>query len=154
MVGPMAEHLKLVTVGLRQAQSDITQLQGVENKTQGDLKQILAILNGAIVRINDLQSSVDRLEIKVGTIDSRLGPLERKVNAVDTKIDEHIASLRRDLQKLNLVVHNLGKQAFEAVAAINRRLDIHENTPLDAAHPRSHIYSYNSTSLSSARCLR
>jgi len=83
IVEPMSGHLVLLRASQRELQDKFTKLESSQVKTQSDVVQILAILNGVIIRINEVENRL-----------------------------------------------------FDEITKTNKRIELHENTPVDQAHPR------------------
>jgi hypothetical protein len=80
-----------------------------------ELVQAISVLDEATIKINELLRSQHTLE---------------------TKVEENILSLRRDMFRAYELIKSNGKDFLEATRALVIRLEMHENTTIDKAHPR------------------
>ncbi|MHB8597548.1 MAG: hypothetical protein ACYDER_12145 [Ktedonobacteraceae bacterium] len=80
-----------------------------------ELVQAISVLDEATIKINELLRSQHTLE---------------------TKVEENILSLRRDMFRAYELIKSNGKDFLEATRAMVIRLELHENTTIDKAHPR------------------
>lgn len=120
LVEPMKEHLILLRASLKELQSDVMQIKG-------EHKDILDILDEMSKRINELILGRPGLELKVDTIDMKVGLLEKRL--VGT------AAYEAEIQRLSRAIQALEKQLSNALVIIAERLETHEKTPINHAHP-------------------
>ncbi len=96
-------------------QVDFAEIKIEIMKLRRELGQVISVLEEATVKINELQRSQQTLE---------------------TRVEENILALRRDMFRIYELMESNEKDFLEATRALVIRLELHENTPIDKAHPR------------------
>ena len=128
MVMPMAEHLRLFGVAQREMQNDLT---GVKR----DLNEVKSVLNQATININDHQFSQFAMETKVEAI---AASLRHDIQALEVKVDANTTQLHALEAKVdeNALTFKRDMQKLTlAVQEFGGQLIKHINTPRDRAHP-------------------
>jgi chromosome segregation ATPase len=90
----------------------------------------------------DLQTQVSKIEISLIEAISVLD-LATKVNndlqasqrTVEIRLEENLAGLRREVQKLTEVVHHFARRFIDLDQKTNDRITLHEKSPMSATHP-------------------
>ncbi len=86
------------------------------SEVEGNLSQVIYVLDEVTTHINELQAAQRNVEIKV---------------------DENILGLKREMQKLAYKVQAFMDNVNDAIAGVTMRIDMHKDTPLNQAHPNS-----------------
>lgn len=111
----MDERLERIEATQKQMQVDYAAVKLEIVTLKRELTQVISVLEEATVKINELLRSQHTLE---------------------TKVEENILSLRRDMLRMYELIKASGKDFADIARALVVRLEMHEDTPIDKAHPR------------------
>jgi len=143
------DRVGLIGIAQREMQNELVLLRA-------DLTETVAVLDQATIQINDLQASQRALEIK---LDESVVAIRRDQGALEKTFEENVAELRQEMQrqttelrqemqrqttelrqemqKQTLTMTNFARQFVDLNGRTNARIDLHERTPVDQAHPHS-----------------
>ena len=149
-IAPMQAAITSIQGAIAPMQAAITSIQGAIAPMQG----AIVSMQGAIASLNDrvgllaiaqreMQGDLLRLRIDVEQVISVLDDATFKINelqvsqrASEIKLDENIANLKREMEKFSNNLATFAKQLINLNVKIHERLEMHERTQVDQAHPR------------------
>ncbi len=105
------------------------------DKVEGTQKQMLTDVTMLKTNMIEVKGNMVKVISVLDDVTAEIGGIKASQIALETKVEENTASIRRDIQKLSYTVQSISLNVTDAVTGINTRLSMHEDLPIDQAHP-------------------